>query len=132
MVYFVSYKAFLIFIYRRIRSTSEKPLNCYDGGRGDSQQPHNHFHYEKTINVSTTKLTSARMLLYSNHFSYSLFTVSNSPTDDSELHSVFHWSLSKNRNHQSKTDETPSRVRLEHHFTKFISIMKNVGQPNFG
>ena len=49
MVYFVSYKAFLIFIYRRIRSTREKHINCCDGGRGDSQQPHNHFHYEKRL-----------------------------------------------------------------------------------
>ena len=28
---------------------SEKPINCCDGGRGDSQQPHNHFHYENRL-----------------------------------------------------------------------------------
>ena len=64
------------------------------------------------------------MLLESNHFSSGLSSDSNSTTDDSELHSVFRWSLYKNRNRQSKTNDTPSRVRLEHPFTKFISIMK--------
>ena len=86
----------------------------------------------KPINVSTTKLTSTGMLLESTYFSSGHSTDSNSPTDDSDRHSVFRWILSKNQNHQSKTDDTPSRVLLEHLFTKFISIMKKVGQPNFG
>ena len=83
----------------------------------------------KAINVSSTKLNSTRMLIESKHFSSGLSSDSNSPSDDSELHSVFRWTLSKNRNHQSKTDDTPSLGLLEQPFTKFISIMKKVGQP---
>ena len=32
-----------------IEFASEKPINCCDGGRGDSQQPHHHFHYENRL-----------------------------------------------------------------------------------
>ena len=71
----------------------------------------------KPINVPSPKLTIARMLLESNHFSSEHSTDSNSPTDDSELHSVFRWSLSKNQNNQSKTDDTPSLGLLEHFFS---------------
>ena len=32
-----------------IEFASEKPINCCDGGRGDSIQPHHHFHYENRL-----------------------------------------------------------------------------------
>ena len=32
-----------------IEFASEKPINCWDGERGDSQQPHHHFHYENRL-----------------------------------------------------------------------------------
>ena len=32
-----------------IEFASEKPINCWDGERGDSQQPHHHFHYESRL-----------------------------------------------------------------------------------
>ena len=138
MVYFVSYKAFLIFIYRRIRSTREKPINCWTADEAIRYSliiTCHHFHYENRLSKPSLHI-STRILLYSKHFSYRLSVItssdSNSPTDDSELHSVFRWSLSKNQNHQSKTDDTPSRVLLKHPFTKSISIMKKVGQPHFG
>ena len=39
------------FIYLEIviEFPREKPINCCDGGRGDSQQPHHHFHYENQL-----------------------------------------------------------------------------------
>ena len=66
--------------------------------------------------MSTTKLNSTGMLLESTQFSSGHSTDSNSPTDDSELHTVFRWVLSKKRNHQSETDDTPSPGLLEHSF----------------
>ena len=32
-----------------IEFASEKPINCWDGERGDSQQPHHHFYYENRL-----------------------------------------------------------------------------------
>ena len=83
----------------------------------------------KPINVSTTKLTRTGMLLESNHFSSGLSSDSNSPTDDSELHSVFLWSLSKKpkspvKNWWHAFTRSPRTL-----FHQFISIMKKVGQP---
>ena len=39
------------FIYLEIviEFPREKPINCWDGKRGDSQHPHHHFHYENQL-----------------------------------------------------------------------------------
>ena len=132
MVYFVSYKAFLIFIYRRIRSTREKPINCCDGGRGDSQQPHHHFHYEKRLTYLQQNLLVRGC--YYNQTNFLLF---------------FHQTQTARRmtpsftrffaGHYPKTEITSQKLMIRlhlvssnSHFTKSISIMKKVGQPNFG
>ena len=43
-----------------IEFASEKLINCWDGERGDSQQPHHHFHYENRLIEAESSLSRGR------------------------------------------------------------------------
>ena len=132
MVYFVSHKAFLIFIYRRIRSTSEKPLNCCDGGRGDSQQPHHRFHYENRVTYLQQNLLVRGCYYIRNIFLLNIPQTQTARRMTPSFPRFF-------SGYYPKTEITSQKTMIRLHlvssnipFTKFISIMKKVGQPQLG
>ena len=88
-----------------------------------------HFHNENRL-IETESSSSGDSWLDSTHFSSGISTASNCPTVASDSFKLFRWVLSKNRNRQSKTCKAQSIDTTWTPFTKSISIMKKVGQPN--
>ena len=103
--------------------SQRKTYKLLDGGRGDSQQPHHHFHYENRLTCLHQNL-----LVRGCYYNRTTFLL-----DIPQTQTARRMTPSFTRffaGHYPKTDDKRSRVRLERPFTKFISIMKKVGQPH--
>ena len=134
MVWFISFrtKRFSSLYIRRIRSTSEKYINCCDGGRGDSQQPHHHFHYENRLTCLQQNL-----LVSGCYYNRTTFLLDIPQTQTARRMTPSFTRFFAGHYPKTKITSQKLMIRLHlvssnSHFTKSISIMKKVGQPNFG